>query len=36
MANVFKITVVQHWLRDAWIGPDGLPCAENAPGGTVS
>src|SRR5262245_8097402 len=30
--NLFKVTVVQHWLHDAWIGPDGLPCAKDAPG----
>ena len=32
MSNLFKITVVQHWLRNCWVGPDGAPCAEDAPG----
>src|SRR5262249_60189376 len=31
-SNLFKVTVVQYWLRDAWVGPDGLPCAKDAPG----
>ena len=31
MASVFKVTIVQYWLRNAWIGPDGMPCAEDAP-----
>src|SRR5262245_3292727 len=32
MASLFKITVVQHWVYDCWIGPDGLPCAEGDEG----
>jgi hypothetical protein len=32
MASVFKVTVVQHWLYDAWVGPDGLPCEPGTPG----
>jgi integrase len=32
MPRVFKKTIVQHWLRNAWIDPDGHPCAEDAPG----
>src|SRR5262245_31391335 len=30
-SNLFKVTVVQYWLRDCWVGPDGRPCAEGAP-----
>jgi integrase/recombinase XerC len=32
MPSVFKVTVVQHWLRNCWIGPDGNPCPEGTPG----
>src|SRR5258705_500693 len=32
MPSVFKVTVIQHWLHDAWFGPDGNPCAEGTPG----
>jgi hypothetical protein len=32
MPNVFKVTVVQHWLRNCWICPDGNPCPEGTPG----
>ncbi len=32
MASVFKITVVQYWLRNVWIGPDGAPCPKDTPG----
>src|SRR5262245_61078347 len=31
-SSVFKVTVVQHWLRDCWIDPDGRPCDKTAPG----
>lgn len=31
-SNLFKVTVTQHWLHDCWIGPDGDPCGEGAPG----
>src|SRR5262249_12485746 len=30
--SLFKITVIQHWLRDCWIGPDGKPCSHDTPG----
>jgi hypothetical protein len=30
--TLFKITVVQHWLYDFWLGPDGRPCDPDAPG----
>src|SRR4051812_11241906 len=30
--NVFKVTVIQYWLYDCWIGPDGKPCGRDAPG----
>jgi integrase len=30
MSSLFKITVVQHWIHDCWIGPDCLPCAKDA------
>jgi hypothetical protein len=32
MAGVFKVTVVQYWLYDAHVGPDGRPCDKDAPG----
>ena len=31
-SSLFKVTVVQHWLYDCWIDPQGRPCAEDAPG----
>jgi integrase len=31
-SNLFKITVVQHWLYDCWIDRKGVPCAKNTPG----
>src|SRR5262245_25485448 len=31
-SSLFKVTVVQHWLRDCWIDADGRPCDEGAPG----
>src|SRR5262245_8408997 len=31
-SNLFKITVVQHWLHDCWIDREGVPCAEDEPG----
>ena len=30
--NLFKVTVVQYWLYNAHVGPDGLPCDKDAPG----
>jgi integrase len=30
--SLFKVTVVQHWVYDCWVGADGRPCAEGAPG----
>ena len=30
--SIFKITVIQYWVRDCWIGPDGKPCDREAPG----
>jgi hypothetical protein len=32
MSSVFKVTVIQYWLHDFWIGPDGRPCERGAPG----
>src|SRR5262249_36055471 len=31
-SNLFKVTVVQYWLYDCWIDPQGRPCAEADPG----
>jgi integrase len=31
-SSLFKITVVQHWLHDYWIDPQGRPCIEGALG----
>jgi hypothetical protein len=31
MPSVFKVTIVQYWLRDCWIGPDGQPCDKGTP-----
>jgi hypothetical protein len=31
-SNLFKVTVIQYWLHDCWIGPDGLPCDKDTPG----
>src|SRR4051794_26490132 len=31
MSSVFKVTVIQYWLHDCWIGPDGRPCDKGAP-----
>jgi hypothetical protein len=28
MPNVFKVTVVQYWLFDAWLSPEGVPCSR--------
>src|SRR5262249_14960558 len=30
--SVFKVTVVQYWLRDCWIDPQGHPCGKDTPG----
>src|SRR4051812_45917797 len=30
--NLFKVTVVQHWVYDCWIGPGGVPCDRDTPG----
>jgi hypothetical protein len=32
MTKLFKVAVVQWWLKDAWTGPDGVPCDKEAPG----
>src|SRR5262249_47626700 len=33
MANgLFKITVIQYWLHDAWIDAEGRPCDKGTPG----
>jgi integrase len=32
MASIFKITIVQYWLRDCWIDREGLPCDQETPG----
>ena len=29
---MFKVTVVQYWLYNAHVGPDGKPCDKDAPG----
>jgi integrase len=31
-SNLFKITVVQHWLFNCWVDRDGRPCDRAAPG----
>jgi integrase len=31
-SGLFKVTVIQYWLYDAWVGPDRLPCAKGTPG----
>src|SRR5262245_28653592 len=31
-SSVFKVTVIQYWLHDCWIGPDGAPCEKGTPG----
>src|SRR5262245_16505134 len=30
-SSLFKVTVIQYWLHDDWVGLDGLPCATAAP-----
>jgi integrase len=30
-SNLFKVTVVQHWLHDSWIDGQGTPCDKDAP-----
>src|SRR5262249_28498525 len=32
MASLFKITVIQYWLRNCWIDGDQQPCAKDKPG----
>jgi hypothetical protein len=33
MANsLFKVTIVQYWLYDCWVGPGGKVCAKDTPG----
>src|SRR5262245_25847677 len=31
-SSLFKVTVIQYWLHDAWIDQDGKPCAKGTPG----
>jgi hypothetical protein len=31
-SNLFKITVIQSWVHDTWIGLDGQPCPKGTPG----
>jgi integrase len=31
-SNLFKVTVIQYWLHDAWISPEGVPCPKDTPG----
>ena len=31
-SSLFKVTVVQYWLHDCWVGPDGRPCGKETPG----
>src|SRR5437879_558848 len=31
-SKIFKVTVVQHWLYDCWIDPQGRPCDKDTPG----
>src|SRR3954454_8992453 len=28
---LFRVTIVQYWLRNAYVGRDGLPCSADAP-----
>jgi integrase/recombinase XerC len=30
--SLFKVSVVQYWVYDCWVGADGLPSAEREPG----
>src|SRR4051794_12381563 len=30
--NLFKVTVVQYWVYDCWIDPEGRPCDPGTPG----
>jgi hypothetical protein len=32
MPNVFKVTIVQHWLRNVWLDEAGKTCAKDTPG----
>jgi integrase len=32
MSDLFKVTVVEYWLFNCWVGPDGNPCPEGTPG----
>jgi hypothetical protein len=32
MRESWRATVVQHWVYDCWVGVDGRPCEEGAPG----
>src|SRR5260370_13255959 len=32
MSSIFKVTIVQYWLHNCWIGPDGRPWDKAAPG----
>src|SRR5262245_36091755 len=31
-SSVFKVTVIQYWVRNAWISPDGTLCEKGTPG----
>jgi integrase len=31
-SNIFKVTVIQHWLYDSWIDSQGRPCDKDSPG----
>jgi excisionase family DNA binding protein len=29
-SGLFKVSIVQYWLHDTWVGPYGMPCDEEA------
>lgn len=32
MASLFRVTIVEYWIRNAWIDADGKPCKKGTPG----
>jgi hypothetical protein len=32
VASIFKVTVIQYWLHNAWLDAEGRPCAAGTPG----
>jgi integrase/recombinase XerD len=31
-SGLFKVTTIQYWMPDQWLGADGLPCPAGTPG----